>query len=66
MLSKLVEQLVRNQIADFATNLIESAIDGDDKACLHEMESFYRFVCNSLIIAMKDGKRSVVEEIGVN
>lgn len=66
MLSKLVEQLVRNQVAGFATNLIESAIDGDDKACLHEMESFYKFVCNSLVIAMKDGKRSAVEEIEVN
>lgn len=66
MLQKSVEELVRNQIATFATNLIHAAVDGDDKTCLNEMESFYQFFRNALILAMKDGKRSAVEEIGVN
>lgn len=66
MLPKLVEQLVRDRIASFATTLIESAIDDNDKACLNEMESFYNFFRNTLILAIKDGRRSVVEEVGVN
>lgn len=58
MLQEYTKQLIRNQVADFAENLIMAAIEGDDKECLSEMESFYDFFCGALTVAIRDGRNS--------
>lgn len=65
MLHPCTKQLVRNQVADFAENLIGYALDGNHDDMLKEMTSFYEFFCGALTVAMKDG-RKVAERTSLN
>jgi hypothetical protein len=56
MLSEKEVMLVRNHVADFCVDLIDTAITGSKEDTLKVMENFANFLCHAFMEAKKEGR----------